>query len=108
MTTVTATWIEKTDTFTFKSDKYKATYENIKFIGQGGVGEVYSCRNTATNQKLAIKKITKHCEIIFQSEPIIRALKHPHLMETYDIYYVEAQNRPTILFFTMVYYSSLC
>jgi len=74
-------------------------YECIKILGQGSYGAVASAVHKPTGKKVAIKKMDGvfeddvDCKRILREVAILRKLKHPYIIELYDI--VEPKNLET-------------
>ncbi len=67
-------------------------YEVIRSIGAGGMGEVYSARDTRLHREVAIKILPEHVsgdEVVrarfLREARAISALSHPHICSIFDI-----------------------
>ena len=65
-------------------------YEVIRILGQGGMGNVYLCKNINLDTLWAIKEVPKEVKsnVDFLAEPnILKKLKHPGIPRIIDIFY---------------------
>ena len=84
---------EDVHSFSVSGTKFTVTrnYELIKPIGQGAYGVVISALNKITNQKVAIKKVTKAFEDLVDAKRILRELcllrhfSHENVLSVVDI-----------------------
>lgn len=61
-------------------------YEILASIGAGGMGEVWSARDTRLDRTVAIKQLTGLHIARFQQEArVIASLNHPHICQIYDV-----------------------
>lgn len=66
-------------------------YECIKILGQGSYGAVASAVHKPTGRKVAIKKMDGvfedevDCKRILREVAILQRLKHPYIIELFDI-----------------------
>jgi serine/threonine protein kinase len=61
-------------------------YEILMAIGAGGMGEVYSARDTRLNREVAIKSSNEKFSDRFEREArSIAALNHPNICHLYDV-----------------------
>ena len=66
-------------------------YQPIKILGQGSYGAVCSAIHKPTGTKVAIKKMDGvfedeiDCKRILREVDLLRKLKHPYIIEIYDI-----------------------
>ena len=62
-------------------------YEVVGYLGEGGMGRVYLCRNTRLDTLVAVKEFKKEDSISLISEPhILKKLKHKGIPYIYDIF----------------------
>src|SRR5262245_38248120 len=60
-------------------------YEILSLLGEGGMGEVWTARDTRLDRIVAIKRI-KECGPRFEQEArAIAALNHPNVCQIYDV-----------------------
>jgi TolB-like protein/predicted Ser/Thr protein kinase/Tfp pilus assembly protein PilF len=61
-------------------------YEILAPIGAGGMGEVYTARDTRLGRIVAIKRLkAEHTERFTREARAIAALNHPHICQIYDV-----------------------
>src|SRR5215472_12829052 len=61
-------------------------YEILASIGEGGMGEVYSARDTRLHRTVAVKVSTDQFSERFEREArAVAALNHPHICTLHDI-----------------------
>jgi mitogen-activated protein kinase 1/3 len=74
-------------------------YELVKLLGQGSYGQVASAVHKPTGKKVAIKKMDGvfeddvDCKRILREVTLLRRLKHPYVVELFDI--IEPKNLET-------------
>jgi len=61
-------------------------YHLLALIGAGGMGEVWTARDTRLNRIVAIKRLkVEHAERFKREARAIAALNHPHICQIYDV-----------------------
>jgi hypothetical protein len=68
-------------------------YNDLKKIGEGAAGEVFSAVAVKNNQKVAVKKMALNSEstkLIVTEISIMKTSKHPNIVEYWDSYKVRA------------------
>jgi mitogen-activated protein kinase 1/3 len=74
-------------------------YELVKMLGQGSYGQVASAIHKASGKKVAIKKMDGvfedevDCKRILREITLLRRLKHPYVVELFDV--IEPSNLET-------------
>lgn len=74
-------------------------YELVKLLGTGSYGQVVSAVHKPTGRKVAVKKMDNvfedeiDCKRILREITLLRRLKHPYVVELYDI--IEPKNYDT-------------
>ncbi len=66
-------------------------YDQLEFIGSGGMGVVYKARQVALNRMVAIKMLrtpgrtgTRHLERFKREAAAVASLRHPNIVQVYD------------------------
>ncbi|HEV2349799.1 MAG TPA: protein kinase [Terriglobia bacterium] len=85
-----------------------ARYQVVRFIGQGGMGEVYEAQDVELRQRVALKtvrpEIARDQQAIerFKREiRIAREVTHPNVSRVFDLGYHRSPAGPEIMFLTM-------
>lgn len=76
-----------------KEDPLKL-YVDLKKVGEGAAGEVFSATATKNNQKVAVKKMALNADstkLIITEISIMKTSKHPNIVEYWDSYKVSEQ-----------------
>ena len=61
-------------------------YEIVRFVGEGGMGEVYEARDTRLERTVALKVSKERFGERFRNEALaVAALNHPHICALFDV-----------------------
>jgi eukaryotic-like serine/threonine-protein kinase len=61
-------------------------YEILSRVGAGGMGEVYTARDTRLERIVAIKQCKGVHRARFEQEArVVAALNHPHICQVFDV-----------------------
>jgi serine/threonine protein kinase len=67
-------------------------YDQVEFIGRGGMGVVYRARHTALNRFVAIKMLLPRgheapheAEALLREASAVAAIQHPHIVQVFDV-----------------------
>jgi len=72
----------------------RQTYINLKPIGQGAVGQIFSAKHSKSNEKVAIKEMSVKSAIkesLIAEMTIMKSAKHKNIVAFYGAYQVESK-----------------
>lgn len=67
-------------------------YEQVEFVGRGGMGVVYKARHTALNRIVAIKMllpgshdVPRETEVLLREASAVASIQHPNIVQVFDV-----------------------